>query len=406
MAVLWLTHLIPFPPKGGVLQRSYNLLYQVSKRNDVHVIGFYQKSLHPTEASRLDAINALSEFCTVHSFYAINSDISSKAKYISAIKSLLSSSAYSLDWLRNRMLPIELNEIISKNDIDTVHFDTISLAIFLPYIADKSIKLVLNHHNIESNMMQRRAEQEKNLAKKVYYYLEGKRIEEYEKKVCHLFDLNITCSELDSRRLLAINKGIQKISSIPNGVDIEYFKPKGLDTEACSLIFAGGLSWYPNIDAIKFFLYKVWPTLSTISKDVTFTIVGRNPPAWLKDIANKDKRITVTGFVDDVRPYIEKASLYVCPIKDGGGTKLKILDALAMHKTIIADKISCEGIDVTEGRDIVFAQSPQEYIDQILYYLTSPDERRKIGYNARELIEKKYNYTKIGMKYNDLLGNL
>ena len=136
------------------------------------------------------------------------------------------------------------------------------------------------------------------------------------------------------------------------------------------------------------------------------TVVGRNPPEWLRQFAAGNANLMVTGFVDDVRPYLDQAEVYVCPISDGGGTKLKILDALAMGKAIVAHPIACEGIEVSEGENVLYAETPEDYIDKICMLFKDASLRSSLGASGRKLIEDKYNFVNIGKKMDRLYSGL
>jgi glycosyltransferase involved in cell wall biosynthesis len=280
-------------------------------------------------------------------------------------------------------------------DFDVVHFDTLSLA---PYrgIFSRAAKS-LDHHNIESDMMLRRAQIEQQPLKRLYFWQEGLRLRRYESRVCPQFDLNITCSSLDSQRLERVAPGVA-VAEVPNGVDTEYFRPNGDFERPRSLVFAGNMSWYPNAAAMLFFAEKVWPALKAKLPGVTMDVIGGSPPQLLSTLAGRDRDFRVHGFVPDVRPYIGRSAVYVCPIMDGGGTKLKILDALAMGKAIVAHPIACEGIDVRDGRNVIFARQPDEFVENIVKLLESPELRMRLSVDARSLAESSYSYLFIGRR--------
>jgi glycosyltransferase involved in cell wall biosynthesis len=292
-----------------------------------------------------------------------------------------------------------IDRILEGHDIHVIHADTISLAPYVENIKDRT--MLLTHHNIESHMMLGRAEGTNNWFKKLYYYIEGKKLEKYERKVCPLFSVNITCSPLDSERLSNVCSGLH-IMEIPNGVDANYFKPLQLDVVPYSLIFAGGLNWYPNLSAMEFFVYEVWPLLKEECGNAVLDIVGQDPPQELLDLSKSDPSLRIHGFVDDVRPYISKAAVYVCPISYSGGTKLKILDALAMEKAIVANPVSCEGIDVENGKSVLFATKPKEYVECIVKLFKSDDLRVSMGKQGRQLINNSYSYENIGKRLSGL----
>ncbi|MGM8225033.1 glycosyltransferase [Cellvibrio sp. ARAG 10.3] len=396
--ILWLSHLLPYPPKGGVLQRSYNLIKEVSKRHHITLLAFNQKNLCASPEELREGIKHLSQFCDVVDVVPIEADSSKLSKVKLLAKGLLPGNTYTVNWLKSSRYQAKLSEILAGRTFDLIHADTISLA---PYVAHlKEYKKILNHHNIESLMMLRRSENEPNVLKKIYFFQEGKKLMNYEKRICKRFDLNITCSDLDAERLNDIAPDVRSLG-IPNGVDLDYFSPLALPIKEKSIVFAGGLSWYPNLDAMKFFLTHVWPKLNQEIPDVSMTIIGRSPPPWMQQLQEKYPNLTITGFVDDVRPYLAKAALYVCPIRDGGGTKLKVLDALAMGKTLIANPIACEGITVEHMKNVIFAATPTDYISAIKNAFESPALTQTIARNARKLIEEKYNFKSIGASLSE-----
>lgn len=395
MNILWLSHLVPYPPKGGVLQRSFNLIKEVSKRHNLHVLAFNQKALLSSTESLQFAVKELSRVCKSIEAFPIPSEERKYGRYQLYLKCLFARSSFSSVWLLSKDMEKRIIEAIEEFRIDLVHFDTISLAPFIR--ATGKCKKVLNHHNVESAMMLRRAANEQNVFKKCYVLLEGYKLRAYERAICREFDLNLTCSRLDSERLLSQIPEL-KVEEIPNGVDLDYFVPLNGEKENYSMVFAGGMNWYPNRAAMIFFADHIWPLLMKEIPANKMTVIGIEPPEKLVKIAEQNKNFRVTGFVDDVRPYIDKALIYVCPIQDGGGTKLKILDALAMGKAVVADPIACEGIDVEDGVSVMFAKTPQEYLKKIKSLFDSPRLIDKLGNNGRKLIADKYSFSDIGRR--------
>ena len=266
-------------------------------------------------------------FCKKVEIFELPSDKSKFAWHKLVIKSFFSKDAYTINWTKSKIMAKKIKEFLAKNHIDLIHCDTIGLA---EYVRDiKEIPKVLNHHNIESHMMLRRAKKEKNLFKKIYFYVEGLKLKKYENRICPKFDINLVVSELDKERLLNIAPN-SKVEVIPNGVDINYFKPNNNKIKKHNLVFAGRMNAYPNEDAVIWFLKEIWPLLKKEVPDVTFTIAGRNPTPRIKKFAKNDPSILVIGCVDDIRPFIAQAEVYICPIRDGG-TKLKLLDAMAIR---------------------------------------------------------------------------
>ncbi len=406
MKILWLSHFIPYPPKGGVLQRGYHLLKQTAKYHEVHLLAFNQKDLiaplfKDVESGITEANNHLSQFCKTVEFMPIPCDESKFKKKSLALKSLFTKYPYTLNWLESKQFEERLNKILTETEFDFIHFDTISLAPFKHLCG--STPCSLDHHNIESHMLYRRASKESNLLKKVYFYQEGKRLERYEKSFCPEFTFNFTCSKIDTQRLLEISPN-SKAHTIPNGVDTEYFKPDPSCTKSNRLIFAGTLSWYPNIEAVNFIATEIWPKIKNQFPNIYLDIIGANPPDSIVALAKNDPQFNVHGFVDDIRPLLNEAKCYVCPIKDGGGTKLKIVDALSMGMAIVADEIACEGIDVSDKTNVLFASSPQEYLVAIETVFNDSTKQKNLEQEARKLAIKEYSYDMIGKQLADLFS--
>jgi glycosyltransferase involved in cell wall biosynthesis len=408
MKILWLSHLVPYPPKGGALQRSYYLLREAAKFHDIYLLAFIQHALlrncFPDPDNGLEiARSKLSEFCVDVEFVPIPCEREWLGKERLMIESLFTSDPYTINWLKAQAMDRAIERLSDRLPFDGIHFDTISLAPYRRYFSQ--YKTVLTHHNIESHMILRRAENERNWLRKCYLYQEGWKLRQYEQKVCPQFSVNITCSRLDTERLLGLIPELT-IAEIPNGVDLEYFKPSHCAEVPDSLVFAGRLDAYPNRKAVLYIAEEIWPLLKQEIPKAVVDIVGANPPSNLVGLAEHENNFRVHGFVEDVRPYLDRASLYVCPIRDGGGTKLKILDALAMEKAIVADPIACEGIDVKDGESVLFASTPQDYVACVKMLLRNPRRRKELGRNGRRLVQEKYAYGDLGRKLAEILGEV
>lgn len=395
MNILWLSHLVPYPPKGGVLQRSYNLLFQTSRRHKIYLLAFNQRSFLPTEDKIEEAKLALSEFCEEVHILPLASEVRKLGKLRLVISNFFSRYPYDINWTRSEEMVRALVEILRTRTIGLVHFDTIGLAQYRHHVKD--IPTVLNHHNVESQIMSRRVRYERNLLKKVYIGLESRKLRKYERRVCHEFFTNLTVSDLDGERLGFINPGAS-LATVANGTDIEYFRPAETCEEGQSLLFVGGLTWHPNRDAIKHFLAEVWPALSLRRPQLKLYIVGNSPDKEIVKISKNHPNVLVTGFVDDVRVYFRKATVFICPMRAGGGTRLKIIDALASGKPIVATSMACEGIDVTNGKNVLIADNPSEFCSAIETLLTNSALRASLAVEGRRLAEEKYSWGAIGKK--------
>ena len=386
MKILWLSHVVPFPPKRGVLLRAYNLIKEVSHYHDIDLVAINQQSLivpyfgDYRKGSEI-AKEELSKYCKNMAFVDCPSDEYRYKKNIVALKSLLPwMPPYSIGWLQSGEYQSKVTEMLSNNDYDLVHCDTISL---VPYLKGEGgfIK-TLDHHNVESEMLLRRASLSRNYAKKLYFYQEGVRLEQYERKYCSTFDSNIMCSDLDSQRLSYIDSTVNTFVA-PNSVDTNFFQPSNCAVEPATFLVVGTLSWYPNLSAIRYLIEHLWQEMKMLHPEMKMHVIGANPAKDLIEFSNSEENFHIHGFVDDLTPFFEAATGYLCPISDGGGTKLKLLDAFASGKAVIAHKVACEGLMTTDGDNVLQATNKAEYLEHISTVIGSEEVRKTLEKSAR-----------------------
>lgn len=404
MNILWLSHNVPYPPVGGVVQRSYNLLKAVASKHNVYLLAFNQKPFLPTERHVDNAKAALARLCARVEVVPIPSDASRLAWYKLVLSSLVTRDPYAINWLKSSLMRLRITELVKRIRFDLVHYDTISL---VEYFTDTGhLPKILNHHNIESSMMRRRAHRETNSFKKLYFAREAQKLHSVERLYASQADLNLTVSRLDSSRLQRISP-YANIEVCENGTDPVYFRPDyGTPSEDGHLLFVGGLRWYPNRDAMLYFCQAVWPQLVRQAPFLKLTIVGAHAPGELLRIASGDNRIRLEGYVEDVRPYFQRADIFICPIRDGGGTRLKILDAMAMAKPIVATSIGCEGLDLIPDKDVLIADKPEDFVRHILQLRSNHTLKAELGARVRSLVEQRYSWNTIGMRLLTLYEKL
>lgn len=395
--VLWLSHVLPWPAKGGLQQRAYYLMRAVGRDCDLRVVTFSQRAHQKDHASIQAGVEALSDFATVLDVVPLPQDICRHGQRILAARSLVPGLPFTVRWGLSAEYRTAVRRAIVDFEPNIVHFDTVSLAEYVNLCT--GVPAVLNHHNIESHMLLRRAEQQSSTLRRWYFRQEGERLADFERSVSSRFRRHIVCSELDALRLRETT-GVRSIDVIPNGVDLEYFQPSAPhhSIEPHSLVFVGGLSWYPNSDAIRRFLSEVWPLILAKQPHVRLRIIGREPPSDIVAFARQNPRVELLGFVDDIRPTVLGSSVYVCPIRDGGGTKLKMLDAMAMGKAIVAHPVACEGLGVSHGREVLIAEDPGQFCEHVLRALSSPSLRDALGVAARRHVESTFSFDNIGKR--------
>ena len=402
MKILMISHFIPYPPHGGAIQRTFNLLRETARKHEVHLITFSQKAIQPDPRKIAENIKELEKYCKTVKVIDISSDNNILHRLLLLAANVFSNAPFDVWRFKSKNMARAIKDALANNKFDIFHAETIGLAQYKKLAPDMPSLLV--HHNVESVYILRRGKSEKNPLAQLYLFLQGIKIRAYERKMMPLFDMNIAVSDLD---MLNFQERIPngKIRVITNGTDPEYFKPTS-DIEESALIFTGGLTWYPNRDAMHYFCERVFPLIKKSTENIRLDIIGRSPSEDLLKYAAADESIKIHGYVDDIRSYVARAAVYIVPIRVGGGTRLKILDAFAAGKAVVSTSIGCEGLHVEDGKNILLADSDQEFADKVLRLLKDKKLRGDLGSNARQLIQDYYSWEILGRNLNQIYQEL
>ena len=358
----------------------------------MHLLAFVHPDVLPTEAARRESQAALEKFCETVEYFPLWPKASPVHRIAGLAASALSPRPFSVLAHRSAAFHRRVSKLVETKSFDLIHADTIALAQFIDQ--RWTIPTVLTHHNIESQLMERRAGAESGLFARIYLQRETRKLLAYEAEMSGTFDVNVFVSQPDEKTLGERVPGL-RTAIVPNGVDVEYFTPSQVQDRPV-LIYTGGMNMFANRDAVIFFLNEIWPLIRKRVPDVRFFAVGQDPPKELLDLAARDPQIVVTGYVNDVRPFVWDASVYVVPLRVGGGTRLKVLDAMAMGKAMVSTSIGFEGLDVRPDEHLLVADSPEQFAEKTVRLLQDPGRRLTLGRNARELVEHRYSWRTIG----------
>ena len=274
MKVLWLGHNLAYPPKGGPLQRNYNLLKEAAKQHEVHALLFDQPASRPANVRPQDCVDALLKFCATVDWVPLPKDTFGVGRYGRALAGLLTGEPYEFRWLRSRAMARRLQRLVEQFHFDVVHADTLGLA---PYVSSvPQAGTVLNHHDIESALVRRRAASAGSLIWRKFWSLEAAHLLAAERRWCPSFHVNMVVSE-DEGHIIKPSCGESQICVVPNGVDVTYFTPR-IDPGGCKLLFCGRLDQLANRGAVTYFFKSIWPELSGRLKQLEIDVVGKNPP--------------------------------------------------------------------------------------------------------------------------------
>jgi glycosyltransferase involved in cell wall biosynthesis len=257
-----------------------------------------------------------------------------------------------------------------------------------------AIPVVLFEHNVEHEIWKRLHDTERRSWRRVLLALEWRKVRRCEARACAEASLTLSVSEVDRRCLAAAADGA-RIEAIPTGVDTQFFRPRPAAERPGHLAFSGSMDWYPNEDGILDFLERAWPRIRERAPHATLTVVGRNPRKHLRRAAAAAGGVTVTGTVDDIRPFVARAALYVAPLRVGGGTRLKLFEALAMGKAVVATRVAAEGLPMVPGLHYIAADSPADFAAGVLELLADPSRREALGAAGRRLVEERYSWPRV-----------
>lgn len=391
MRLLWFSHFVPFPPQGGHLQRSFNLIRQMAKSHQISLVAFNIE--HEPDAQLRQHARELEAYCKEVEIWDLPLKWRGARWWAKLALSPFHKLPYSCRAFWSPGLDARWRRKLAAHPGALVHFDSSDLALYAA--SAKGFRKVLNHHNCESAMARRRAEKELNPLKRAYLRREARKLERLERDVCPQFDVNTVVSGEDARLLLASSPGA-RVQVVENGTDIHYFQPNPGSEEPGSVIFAGGLWWYPNLSAIQYFVQQIWPRVKAGRAGARLYLAGRRPVGAVLHLADADPSIEVVANPEDMRPWMARAAVFICPILDGGGTRLKILDALAMGKAVVTTTLGYEGLRVRPGEHLLAADTAEDFAAAVLRLMEGAELRRQLGRAGRTLVEQEYSWERVG----------
>jgi glycosyltransferase involved in cell wall biosynthesis len=261
---------------------------------------------------------------------------------------------------------------------------------------------ILFQHNVESMIWERHASTATHPLKRWYFQGQADRMSRYEAEVCRRVRHVIAVSEEDARQMRE-RFGLAEVSWVPTGVDLDYFAPPAPAEPRYDLVFVGSLDWMPNRDGLAWFRREIYPILRRERPDLRIAIVGREPDASLKSWAAEESGVTVTGTVPDVRPYLWAGQVSIVPLRIGGGTRLKIFEAMAAQVPVVSTTIGAEGLAVQAPEHIRLEDEPGRFAAACLELLNQPAERQRQALSGRTLVEREFSWDTVARRFESIL---
>lgn len=395
MRILWLkTELLHPVDKGGRI-RTYNMLKELRREHHITYLALDDGSSDAAVRKSAD------EYC--HELVCVpyqQREKFSAGFYLDLVTNLGSRYPYAIRKYESALMRKEIVERTSRGAVDIVICDFLAPAINVPRALP--CPSILFQHNVEAMIWKRHFEVQTNPLKKNFLRGQWRKMERFERESCRRFDSVVAVSAED-RDLMRKEFGVDEVFDVPTGVDVEFFTPSGREqTDPYNVVFTGSMDWLPNEDAIRYFTDQILPIIRKSIPEISLTVVGRNPYPGLLELSKRDSSIMVTGRVEDVRPYMERAAAYVVPLRIGGGTRLKIFEAMAMEKAIVSTTIGAEGLPVTDGNELRIADTPEAFAAAMVELLSAPELASAMGQRAGQIVRQKFGWAGVAKRFAEI----
>ena len=385
MRILWLkTELLHPVDKGGKI-RTYQMLRALKRGHHVTYLTLDDGAAPEDAAARAE------EYC--HELVRVPHRTREKFSagfYAELARNLFSPLPYFVKKYESDEMRREVAARARSGAFDVLVCDFLNPAVNVP--PGLRLPTVLFEHNVEAVIWRRHYEVQTHPLKKAYLYGQWRKAFSYERAACRRFDAVVTVSR-DDAETIRRDYGVREVSDVPTGVDTDFFRPSGdVATEPHGLVFTGSMDWLPNEDAIQFFTRDILPLVRARVPDVKLTVVGRKPYESLQELSRRDPSVVVTGRVEDVRPYMERSAVYVVPIRVGGGTRLKIYEAMAMGRPVVSTTVGAEGLPLRDGEDLLLADTPRAFADAVTRLLRDEGFARELGARGAATVRERFGW--------------
>jgi sugar transferase (PEP-CTERM/EpsH1 system associated) len=381
MNILFVTATLPYPPTDGAKIRLFSLIKNLPTRHKIFVASFVTPADHP------DAIDHLRGYC--EDVQVVRRDPRYPVSKI--LWGLVSPTPFPILNYRDPGMAALVKRMVKSHSFDIVQAEALQVA---QYCTESRGCRVLDLFDIQSAVMKRYAYQQHDVLKRTYARITAKKLARYEQRIGPRFNHCLTVSP-DDQDFVQKRMGFESVSVIPNGVDLDaYAFDDSQSVENNRIVFVGRMDYPANEDGVRWFCRQVLPFVQAQRPDTLLQIVGKYPSKEVKQLASP--RVEVTGFVEDVRPFLKAATVCIIPLRVGGGTRLKILEGWAMGKAIVSTSVGAEGLTIKPEQDILIANDPRGFARQIVRALESPELRKSLGRAGRSVVESRYGWNMIG----------
>ncbi len=365
-----------FPADTGGKIRTLNIFSRLAKSAEVHAVSFADPLLDTSGIATMRAM-----FASYTPVFRSEVKKYSLRFYREVMTNQFASLPYFLAKCNHSHFRSVVQQLLCGKHFDLLFCDFLQTA--APLLNCAFTPRVVFEHNVEFLLRRRKWEVERNPLRKFIFGSEWRKTRTIEAEVCRSFDHVIAVSPED-QGVLQHEFGIEDVSILPAGVDTDFFSPRESQSDHGRIVFVGSMDWDPNEDGVLWFVREIYPRVRGEIPGARFTIVGRSPSSRLCAIAGQEQGIEITGRVPDVRSYVSQAEVVVVPLRVGGGTRIKIPEAMAMGKAVVSTPVGAEGLPFKAGQEICIAESPDQFAQAVVQLLKNSSLRTSIGSAARQ----------------------
>lgn len=400
MNVLFVTEKFPYPLDNGGNVRTFHLLKGLAREHQVTLVAADPGDVRKSDVEAVNGLCRDVRLVRVPRLTTARDVLHLLGSFASGVPFLLSRHVYAA-------VRAEIETLFGQGAqaFDVVHFNHLDSALYRD-VVPPGVMQVLDQHNIVTNQVKTSLGAETSPARRVILRKELRKLLRFEPELCQQMDACLVCSEADAQALQ--NLGVKQTPAvIPNGVDLEYFEMAPLPRERRNTIaFLGTLDYDPCEKAVWYCCTEILPLIRREVPDLRFVVVGRNPSPRLEAIAAADPAVVLTGRVEDVRPHVQSAAVFVVPLLSGSGTRLKILEAMAMGVPVVSTTIGIEGIDAVHGRHAYIADAPADFAAGVVRLLRDVEAAEAMRLEARSLVEARYGWPAVCQRLLDQYASL
>ncbi len=398
MRLLVIQPRVIFPINEGARLYSANLWRQVARAHDITML-----VPHCTMDAAKDA-EKMSELCS-HCIAVPWSELPAHGWRFSLglFRASFSELPFTVLKYQNRTLIAQAEKLLKEQEFDALVADRLPSMVNVP--AQTPCPVVFIDHNVESLVFARFAQVERRPLARWYLEMQARRLKRFERAACERADLCIALSDVDLRTLRE-QGGVRRGAVVPPGVDLDFFQPVDKPPRPHSIVFSGSMDSWQNVNCAQWFAFEVLPLIQKELPDASFTIVGRNPRPAVRTLEQRCQNVRVTGSVDDVRPHIAEAEVFVIPLRFGSGVRLKLFEALAMRKAVVSTTIGAEGSPFRHDEHLLLADEPADMAAAIVKLMREPEYRQRLERSGHEYVLKHCGWKQIATHFEQILWEL